>query len=145
MIPLRVTSGRVLIRPDVELQAVEQQGGLYIAKTLDAAVSGEDPRDAWYSGTVIDLPDDRSLDFDVRPFLRRRLRDLLDDATYDQLQRDIGSLIRDLDELPMTRERGFRVGDRVTFGAHAGEELTVNGETYLILAESDVLGVLECA
>ena len=33
-------------------------------------------------------------------------------------------------------------GDRVLYGKYSGTEVTVNGETYLILRESDVLAVI---
>jgi chaperonin GroES len=36
-----------------------------------------------------------------------------------------------------------RVGDRVLFGKYAGSEVTIDGEEYSIMNESDILGVLE--
>ena len=36
-----------------------------------------------------------------------------------------------------------KVGDRVLFSMHAGREVKVDGETYLIMYEDDVLAVLE--
>lgn len=38
-----------------------------------------------------------------------------------------------------------RVGDRVLFGKYAGSEVTIDGEEYSIMKESDILGVLEGA
>ena len=35
-----------------------------------------------------------------------------------------------------------KVGDRVMFGSYAGTEVTVGGEEYLIMSESDVLAVV---
>ncbi|GIX47981.1 MAG: 10 kDa chaperonin 5 [Candidatus Tectimicrobiota bacterium] len=35
------------------------------------------------------------------------------------------------------------VGNRVIFGKYAGTEVTLDGEEYLVLRESDILGVLE--
>lgn len=145
MIPIRVTKGRVLIRPDVDAQAIDQtDGGIYIAKTLEAAVDGEDAREAWYSGTVLAIGD-RTDVFDVRPFLRRKLEDLQECATYDDVQRELRALLGAFEELPATRDLGFAVGDAVTYAAQAGQAVTIDGETYLILQESDILGVLEYA
>lgn len=38
-----------------------------------------------------------------------------------------------------------RIGDRVLFGKYAGSEVTIDGEEYSIMKESDILGVLEGA
>jgi chaperonin GroES len=37
----------------------------------------------------------------------------------------------------------LRVGDRVLFGKWSGTEVKLDGEEYLIMKESDVMGVLE--
>jgi chaperonin GroES len=39
-------------------------------------------------------------------------------------------------------EMELNVGDKVLYGKYSGTEVTVGGETYLILRESDVLAVL---
>jgi chaperonin GroES len=41
--------------------------------------------------------------------------------------------------LPMT----VKAGDRVLFGKWAGTEIKVNGETHLIIKESDILAIVE--
>lgn len=41
--------------------------------------------------------------------------------------------------LPMT----VKVGDHVLFGKWAGTEIKVNGETHLIIKESDILAIVE--
>jgi chaperonin GroES len=41
--------------------------------------------------------------------------------------------------LPMT----VKAGDRVLFGKWAGTEIKVNGETHLIVKESDILAIVE--
>lgn len=41
------------------------------------------------------------------------------------------------------RELAVKVGDRVLFGKYASNEVKLNGETVLILRESDVLAVIE--
>jgi len=40
-------------------------------------------------------------------------------------------------------ELGVRVGDTVYYGKYSGTDVEVNGEKFVILRESDVLGVLE--
>tara|TARA_R110001606_G_scaffold346320_1_gene495277 strand:- start:74 stop:391 length:318 start_codon:yes stop_codon:yes gene_type:complete len=37
------------------------------------------------------------------------------------------------------------VGDRVLFGKYAGSEVTIDGEEFSIMKESDILGVLDSA
>lgn len=41
------------------------------------------------------------------------------------------------------RELAVKVGDRVLFGQYAGSEIKVDGETYVVLKESDVLAIIE--
>ena len=36
-----------------------------------------------------------------------------------------------------------RTGDRILFGKYSGNEIKVEGEEYLLVRESDILGVLE--
>lgn len=35
-----------------------------------------------------------------------------------------------------------KVGDKVLYGKYSGTEVTVNGEEYLIMRESDIFGIL---
>jgi chaperonin GroES len=35
-----------------------------------------------------------------------------------------------------------KAGDRILFGKHAGNDVTVNGKEYFIMREEDILGVL---
>lgn len=37
---------------------------------------------------------------------------------------------------------GVKVGDKVLFGKYAGSEVKIGGRDYIILSESDVIGVL---
>ncbi|WP_020408342.1 co-chaperone GroES [Hahella ganghwensis] len=41
------------------------------------------------------------------------------------------------------RPLNVKVGDRVLFGQYAGTEMKLEGETYLIIKESDIFGVIE--
>ena len=40
-------------------------------------------------------------------------------------------------------EIGLRVGDTVYYGKYSGTDVEINGEKFVILRETDVLGVLE--
>ncbi|MBF0139368.1 MAG: co-chaperone GroES [Magnetococcales bacterium] len=40
------------------------------------------------------------------------------------------------------RPMDVKVGDRVLFGKYGGSEVKIDGEDYLILRESDVLGIV---
>ncbi|MTI63428.1 co-chaperone GroES [Methylophaga sp.] len=41
------------------------------------------------------------------------------------------------------REMTVKVGDRVLFGQYAGSEVKVDGETLLVMKESDILAIVE--
>ena len=52
---LRVLGDRVLVRPDVNDNApIQTATGVYLAKTLAAAVTGEDPTSSVHRGTVVE-------------------------------------------------------------------------------------------
>ena len=38
---------------------------------------------------------------------------------------------------------GVKVGDKVLYGKYSGTEVTVNGEEYLIMRESDIFAIVE--
>ena len=48
-----------------------------------------------------------------------------------------------LDDKGKRMEIGLRAGDTVYYGKYSGTDVEVNGEKFVILRESDVLGVLE--
>jgi chaperonin GroES len=48
-----------------------------------------------------------------------------------------------LDEKGKPMEIGLRAGDTVYYGKWSGTEVEVQGEKFVILKESDILGVLE--
>ena len=48
-----------------------------------------------------------------------------------------------LDDKGKPMEIGLRVGDTVYYGKYSGSDVEINGEKFVILRESDVLGVLE--
>jgi chaperonin GroES len=47
------------------------------------------------------------------------------------------------DEHGKRMEIGVRVGDSVYYGKYSGSEIEVDGEKFVILRESDILGVVE--
>jgi chaperonin GroES len=49
------------------------------------------------------------------------------------------------DETGRMQPLDVRVGDRILFGKWSGTEVRIAGEEYLIMKESDILGVLEHA
>ena len=48
-----------------------------------------------------------------------------------------------LDDKGKRMELGVRSGDTVYYGKYSGTEVEINGEKFVILRESDLLGVLE--
>ena len=48
-----------------------------------------------------------------------------------------------LDDNGKPMELGVRVGDEVYYGKYSGTDVEVDGEKFVILRESDLLGVLE--
>ena len=48
-----------------------------------------------------------------------------------------------LDDNGKAMEIGLRVGDTVYYGKYSGTDIEVDGQKFVILRESDVLGVLE--
>jgi len=50
-----------------------------------------------------------------------------------------GALMDNGEPRPLT----VKVGDRVMFGQYAGSEITIDGDTYLVIKESDVLAIIE--
>ena len=49
------------------------------------------------------------------------------------------------DETGRMQPLDVRVGDRILFGKWSGTEVRIAGEEYLIMKESDILGVLDHA
>jgi chaperonin GroES len=48
-----------------------------------------------------------------------------------------------LDDKGKRMDMGLRAGDTVYYGKYSGTDVEVNGEKFVILRETDVLGVLE--
>jgi chaperonin GroES len=41
------------------------------------------------------------------------------------------------------RSLDVKVGDRVLFGKYSGTEVKISGETYLVMREEDIMGIVE--
>ena len=48
-----------------------------------------------------------------------------------------------LDDKGKAMELGLRAGDTVYYGKYSGTDVEIDGEKFVILRESDILGVLE--
>ena len=139
---LRVTEDRVLIKADREDHAPTQtEAGIYLASSLAAAVDGSDEADSWFVGTIVQLGPLVNR-FEARPAILRWLWNA-DTEGIGLSPTEVRDLITRVQELPRETPEPLRVGDRVTFSWAAGQQLTYNGERFLILRAGDVLGVLE--
>jgi chaperonin GroES len=50
-----------------------------------------------------------------------------------------GKMTEDGKPIPMSVKKG----DKVFFGKYSGTEITINGETMLIMSENDIYGIIE--
>lgn len=143
-VPLRVKGTRVLIEPDREdLSPQETPSGLYTARSLGAAVTGQDEAESWYSGTVVALGDGLTGPFDVRAFVLRRLQEFIDSPLFHCTPTvDVWHLQREIEALPVDAVCDLTIGDAVTFASTAGQTIVLDGTPYLILDVHDILGVL---
>ena len=139
---LRVTEDRVLIKADREDHAPTQtEAGIYLASSLAAAVDGADEAESWFVGTIVQVGP-LVHRFEARPAMLRWLWDAETEG-IGLSPREVRELITRVQELPMETPEPVRVGDRVCFSWAAGQQITVDGERFLILRVSDVLAVLE--
>ena len=143
-VPLRVLGARVLIEPDREdLSPQQTASGLFTARSLGSAVSGTDEAESWYSGVVVALGDALTGPFDVRPYVLRRLDELIAHPTFHCTPTVDTMAFRDeVAALPVDKICDFAVGDAVTFASTAGQSIEIDGTPYLILEIDEILGVL---
>lgn len=143
-VPFRPLGNRVVIKADRDDRApVATDSGLVLAQTLAAAVEGSDSEDSWFVGTVVEIGP-LVQHFDVRAYVLNRLTRMVTDNTVpEDFPGDVMSLRDELARLPPSCPDPIRVGDRVTFSWASGQEITVDGEKFLIMAASEVLAVLE--
>ena len=140
-VPFTPLGNRVVIKADVEDHAPQETGsGLLTAKTLSAAVEGIDVQDSWFVGTIVAAGPAVNR-FEIRPYVIRRVRELTGNGTINVagLQR----LADEVTHLPADCPDPLKTGDRVTFSWASGQQITVDGEKFLIMPASEVLAVLD--
>lgn len=134
-IPLRVLGDRVLVKPDVNLNVPKTlASGVVVAKSLAAAVTGEDATASICRGTVIAVGTPRHPLHHEVDVLARRLEH--GPAFTDTM--DAAKLLRDL----IRRQPCVSISDDVLFSHDAGQETVIDGETYVILREHELLAVV---
>ena len=141
-LPLRVLGNRVLVRPDLEANApAKTDGGIYVARSLAAAVTGEDQTTNFSRGTVVAIGQLKHPLKDEAEDLAARVeryaasgkpagqRDVFTDAAH---------MLRDV----VRRHPCVAVDDDVLFPLDAGQQITMASETYVILTEDELLAVV---
>lgn len=142
MIPLRVLGDRVLVKPDVDPNAPQQtEAGIYVAKSLAAAVMGEDASTSLCRGTVIAVGKPRHPLYDVAEDLAQRIESvhLMQCARVACDYCDSVHMLRDL----VRRQPCCNVGDDVLFAHDAGQLIELDGTRYIILKEDELLAIVE--
>ena len=138
-LPLRVIGNRILIRPDRDRHAPElTEGGVYAARSLAAAVTGEDATTSLSRGTVVAVGQARHWLADEALTLAEKLSSTAARWSDTELLTDAAGLLRQL----VAREPAVTLGDDVLFGADTGQEITIADETFLITTEDDLLAVV---
>ena len=140
--PVRVLGDRVLVRPDVNANAPQQtDAGIYLATSLAAAVTGEDATTSLHRGTVIAVGNPKHPLHHEAETLAGKLERFIDTSGMSGSEDEIWDamhLLRDL----VRRQPCVSVWDDVLFSHDAGQELTLDGETFVILHETDLLAVV---
>lgn len=143
-VPLRVLGDRVLVQPDVSANAPEQTvSGIYTAKSLAAAVTGADATTSVHRGTVVAVGTPRhplqheavTLAQKLEAYHARTAASHADEGTIEY---DAAHLLRDL----VRRTPCVRVGDDVLFSSAAGQDIVIDGDTYVIMHEHELCAVV---
>ena len=139
-VPLRVLGDRVLVKPDMNLNAPEQtEAGVYLARSLAAAVSGEDPSSSLHRGTVIAVGRPaHPLQHEAVTLADKLERYVANQYDGDHVCVDAVALLRDL----VRRQPCVSPGEDVLFSHDAGQDAVVDGEAYIILREDELLAVI---
>lgn len=140
--PLRVLGDRVLVKPDVNRNAPEQlESGVFLAKSLAAAVIGEDATTSVHRGTVVGVGrpkhplhhEAETLADKVEKFAR-----FGETPGRHHVFHEAADMLRDL----VRRHPCVSVDDDVLFSNAAGQDTVIDGETYVILHEAEILAVV---
>lgn len=144
MIPVRVLGDRILVQPDEDRNAPQLlESGIHVAKTLSAAVMGEDKTISVQRGTVIAVGTPRHPLKEEAEAMAAKLHSEicccngLEECCSTKL--DASHMLRDL----VRRQPAVLVGDDVLFNHDAGQQLTLGDQTYIILHEHELLAVVE--
>mgnify|MGYP001609349557 CR=1 FL=1 len=138
MIPLKVLGNRVLVKPDVNANApVQTAAGVFIAATLAAAVTGEDATVSVHRGTVIAVGQPRHPLKHEAEMLARKLEARA--RGDEEVAIDAARFLRVLTR----KQPSVQVGEDVLFSHDAGQNITVDGETYVLLHDGELLAIVE--
>ena len=143
MIPLKVLGHRVLVKPDINANAPETlASGITIAKSLAAAVTGDDPTVSVHRGTVVALGTLRHPRWQEATTLAEKVerfaaRGETEHRTHAFL--DAAHMLRDLVRV----QPSVAVGDDVLFSHDAGQQITLDDDTYVLLQDGELLAVVE--
>ena len=146
-LPLKVLGDRVLVKPDVLSNApVQTDAGVVIATSMAAAVTGEDATKSVNRGTVIAVGHPRhprEADALEAAIWLQAYGDPTDNAQWQDTAGDkhceLADLLRDL----VRREPCVTIGDDVLFAYDAGQQITLDDESYILLHEADLLAIVE--
>lgn len=147
-LPLRPLGDRVLIRPDIERHAVETHpSGVLTAQSMAAAITGEDARLSVSRGTVLAVGTPvHPLKYEVEALAEklsvRYGPDRHPDMDNDIHHPDVEDAIHMLSDI-VHRTPSVAVGDDVLFSPAAGQQLTMDGETFIICHEHELLAIVE--
>ena len=141
---LKVLGNRVLIRPDVYANAPEsRESGIIVARSMAAAITGEDATTSLCRGTVIAVGTPKHPLREEAEALAEKL-DKIGNQTElclgGQEAYDGAAMLRDL-----TRKHpAVAIGDDVLFSHDAGQEVTLDGtDTLLLMTDDELLAVIE--
>lgn len=134
-LPLRVLGDRILVQPDEDRNAPELlASGIHVAKTLSAAVLGEDKTFSVQRGTVLAVGRPRHPLKEEAEALARHF-----EIEPDAITEEAAALLRTL----VCRVPAVNIGDDVLFNHDAGQQLTLDNQRYIILHEHELIAVVE--
>lgn len=140
-VPFKVLGPRVLVKPDVNSNAPEvQASGIVLAPSLASAITGEDPTTSVSRGTVVAIGTPaHPLKYEAEALAVKLETIWADDGEAAVNELDAVQMLRDL----VRRVPCVALDDDVLFSHDAGQQVTMDGETYVILQETELLAVVE--
>lgn len=142
-LPLKVLGDRVLVKPDTIDNAPERlQSGILIAKSMAAAVTGEDAEHSINRGTVVAVGNPKHpRAVEAKEIAEKNIAPCWPTKEHSETCPHCKAydFIMDL----VRREPCCQIGDDVLFAYDAGQSITLDDETYILLHENDLLAVVE--